>query len=203
MGFAKKSKCEENGFTLNTCGSNGGEKPPMPLTLGGKMNITIRLAVPSDAPDMAEVGMRSWEAAYKHILPADYIREKNATRPQQFRESITDENTTAYVIQKDGKTAGIMKLAPPADDDVDDTFYEMHYIYLHPDYFRQGIGAQAMKFAFQKARELGKTFMVIWVFAENTNTIEFYKKCGFIADNKSRTQSRGRDVVIIRMRKTL
>lgn len=28
-------------------------------------NITIRLAVPSDAPDMAEVHMRSWEVAYK------------------------------------------------------------------------------------------------------------------------------------------
>ena len=40
------------------------------------LNITIRLASPDDALDMAVVGMRSWEAAYKNILSADYIREK-------------------------------------------------------------------------------------------------------------------------------
>lgn len=33
------------------------------------MNITIRLAEPADAPDMAEVFIRSWEKAYKDIIP--------------------------------------------------------------------------------------------------------------------------------------
>ena len=61
------------------------------------MNIAIRLAVPADAPDMAEVGMRSWEVAYKDILPADYIREKNAARPEQYRRTITAENKN-YMI---------------------------------------------------------------------------------------------------------
>ena len=37
--------------------------------------VFIRLAVPADAPDMAEVHMRSWEVAYKDIIPAEYIRE--------------------------------------------------------------------------------------------------------------------------------
>jgi len=46
-----------------------------------RRRITIRLAVHSDAPDMAEVLMRSWETAYKDIIPLDFIREKNATRP--------------------------------------------------------------------------------------------------------------------------
>ena len=43
-----------------------------------EMDIVIRLATSSDALDMAEVHMRSWEIAYKNIIPADYIREKNA-----------------------------------------------------------------------------------------------------------------------------
>jgi len=34
--------------------------------------VTIRLAVAADAPDMAEVFMRSWEVAYKGIIPDDY-----------------------------------------------------------------------------------------------------------------------------------
>ena len=48
---------------------------------GFGINITIRPAVLTDAPDMAEVHMRSWEVAYKDIIPAEYIKEKNATRP--------------------------------------------------------------------------------------------------------------------------
>jgi len=167
------------------------------------MNITIRLAVPADAPDMAEVGMRSWEVAYKDILPADYIREKNATRSEQYKRVITDENENSYVIQKDGKTVGIMKIAPSQDGDTDENYYELHYIYLHPDYFRQGIGTQAVEFAFDKARGLGKRFMNVWVLAENENSIRFYEKCGFEADNKTATQNRGKEVVIIRMRADL
>ncbi|MDR2686643.1 MAG: hypothetical protein LBB75_02745, partial [Oscillospiraceae bacterium] len=62
---------------------------------------------------MAEVHMRSWEAAYKDIVPADYIREKNAARPAFYKRVITEENTDFYVIQLDGKTVGIMRIAPP------------------------------------------------------------------------------------------
>ena len=55
-------------------------------------NITIRLAVPADAPDMAEVHMRSWEVAYKGIIPAAFIKDKNATRHELYKRVITDEN---------------------------------------------------------------------------------------------------------------
>ena len=163
------------------------------------MGITIRLAVPADALDMAEVLMTSWEVAYKNILQQDYIREKNATRKEQYQRVITDENENSYVIQKDSKTVGIMKVAEPTDDDLDGSYYEMHYIYLHPNYFRQGIGAVALKFAFAKAREMGKRFISLWVFAENENSIEFYKKCGFRADGKTKTQEHGKPMEVIRM----
>ena len=165
-----------------------------------KKTIAIRLAVPADAPDMAEVGMRSWEAAYKDILSAEYIREKNATRPELFKRVITDDNMHSYVIQYEGKTVGIMRIAPPQDDDLGEDFYELHYIYIHPDYYRQGIGTQAMEFAYGKARSLGKTAMALWVFAENINSIKFYEKCGFVADGKVREENRGKVTKSIRMR---
>ena len=165
--------------------------------------VAIRLAVPADAPEMAEVGMRSWEAAYKDIIPADFIRQKNATRPEHFKKSITHENKYTYVIQRGGKTVGIMHVAPSSDMDLDDSFYELHYIYLHPDYFRQGIGTKALDFAFDLARKLGKTAMSVWVLAENVNSIKFYEKCGFIADGSVKPREYGRVLECIRMRKTL
>ena len=166
-------------------------------------DITIRLAKPSDAADMAEVHMRSWEAAYKDIIPEEYIKTKNATRPDLFKRIITDENKTQYVIQADGKTVGIMCIAPPKDDDVDDNYYELHGIYLHPDYYRRGIGTQAMKFVCDETRKLNKKYINVWVFAVNTNSINFYKKCGFIADGKTQTMECGKTMECIRMKKEL
>jgi len=77
-----------------------------------------------------------------------------------------------------------MKVAPPTDDDVGDNTYELHYIYLHPDYFRMGIGTKAMEFAFKKLTVFGKTAMIVLVLDENANSIKFYEKCGFTADGK-------------------
>ena len=114
-------------------------------------NITIRLAVPADAPDMAEVMMRSWEAAYKDIIPAEYVREKNATRLDMFKRTLP-ENIYTYVIQYEEKTVGIVRVAPPDYGDMDNAYYDLHSLYLHPDYFGQGIGTQAMEFVFEKAR---------------------------------------------------
>ena len=165
------------------------------------MNITIRLATPADAPDMAEVHMRSWEVAYKDIIPPEYIQATNATRPALWKRIITDENTTQYVIQTRGKTVGIMcVVATPQDDDVSNDVCELEGIYLHPDYYRQGIGTQAMEFAFDIARGWGKTAMTLWVFAENANSIKFYEKCGFTADGKTKTLDCGRTMECMRMR---
>jgi GNAT superfamily N-acetyltransferase len=167
------------------------------------MKITIRLAKPDDALDIAEVQMRSWEVAYKDIIPMEYIKAKNATRHELYQRIITNENTTQHVIQVDDKTVGIMGIGEPKDDDVDDSYYELYVIYLHPDYFRKGIGTQAVNFAFEKARNLGKRFMNVWVLAENYNSINFYKKYGFVADGKTHTREYGKVMGSIRMRKEL
>ena len=168
------------------------------------MNITIRLAKPADALDMAEVHMRSWEVAYKDIIPMEYIKEKNATRPDLFKRIITDENTTQYVIQKGDKTVGIMCVVDmPQDDDADENVCELEGIYLHPDYYRQGIGTKAMEYAFDIARYWKKTVMTLWVFSENTGAIKFYEKCGFIADGSTKTYNCGKIMECIRMRRDL
>jgi GNAT superfamily N-acetyltransferase len=167
------------------------------------MNITLRLAVPADAPDMAEVHMRSWEVAYKDIIPTEYIKEKNATRPAQWVKILAEMKYLQRVIQVDGKTVGIMCVAPPQDDDVGDECYELHGIYLHPDYYRQGIGTQAVEYAYEIARGLGKTVMTVWVFADNANSIKFYEKCGFVADGKTKPHDMGKTIYSIRMRRNL
>lgn len=173
------------------------------------MNITIRRALPADAADMAEILSRSWEAAYKNIIPAEYISEKNATRLALFRRIVTGEDTGHCVIEKGGKSIGIMWVGTPKQeshvdtDDIDDSFYELHSLYIHPDFWRQGIGSEAMEFAVSRARSAGKRNIILWVFAENTGAISFYEKCGFTADGAYKLYNCGRELKAIRMRLAL
>ena len=166
-------------------------------------NITIRLAVPDDAPNMADVHMRSWEVAYKDIIPAAFIKEKNTGRHELYKRVITNDNTNTYVIQHCGKIIGIMRVAPPIDDDASEDWYELHFIYLHPDYYRQGIGTRAMEFAFDIAQNLGKKIMVVWVLEDNINSVKFYEKCGFTADGKTSEREFGKILKSARMRRVL
>lgn len=168
-----------------------------------EMNITIRLAVPADAPDMAEIHMRSWEAAYKDIIPEEYIREKNAGRTALWERILGSINTTQYIIKKDGKTAGMMGIGASRDENAGDDTYELMGLYLLPEYFRQGIGTQAMEFAFDMTRVLGKKHMTVWLLEDNLNAKRFYKKCGFISDGNKREQNFGKPLNSIRMRRDL
>lgn len=167
------------------------------------MNIEILLARPADALDFAEIHARSWEVAYKDIIPADYITRQSATRPALWQKILTDENANKYKIVCDGKTAGFVDVDSAQDSDLGDDFYELRGIYLHPDYFRMGIGSIAMVFALKMARDKGKKHMVLWVFEENINSISFYKKHGFRADGKTEIHECGKPVNSIRMRRTL
>jgi len=166
-------------------------------------NIAIRLAVRADASKIAEVHMRSWEVAYKDIIPADFIREKNASRLALWCQLITDENTTKYVIQTDGLIIGFMSIDQARDDDLNDNCYELQAIYLHPDYFRLGAGTHAVTFAFNTARRLGKSNIVVWVLEKNTSSIKFYENCGFIVDGKTQTLNYGKALKAIRMMRNI
>ena len=73
------------------------------------------LAKPADAPDMAEIISRSWETAYKDIIPMEAIRKQNATRLSLFKRIITEENDSQYVIRAEGKTVGIMSVASASE----------------------------------------------------------------------------------------
>ena len=167
--------------------------------------IIIRPAVATDANDVAEVCMSSWESAYKDFVPAEYMRERRKRIFTTTEQNLNDEkiNHYYYTILLSDIIIGFLVVAPSRDEDTDDSVYEVGAIYLHPEYYRQGIGTQAMEFACNIARALNKKTMIVWVFADNHASIGFYKKCGFTEDGTSRILECGKPLNTIRMRKDL
>ena len=152
------------------------------------MNIVIRPAIPSDAPHVAEVLMRAWEVAYPDIMPTEYIQERNGLRPEQYMQRLADDDNTYYVFCDGERIVGYMRIVDaPKDDTVDSSAFDLEQIYLHPEYWHQGIGTQALAFAFDLTRDAGKSEMTVWVLAQNTSAIAFYKKAGSLPTAQSAT----------------
>ena len=166
--------------------------------------INICLATPADAPDMAEILMRSWEVAYKEIMPPDVIREKNATRHDLYKRVITEYNTIHYIIQKNEKTVGLVRMDNASCTDLNDSFYELLAIYIHPNYWREGIGSYAMDFILNHAQGLRKTAIIVWVLEKNADAIKFYEKFDFKIDGATTTVDYGEPPLnVVRMRRRL
>ena len=166
------------------------------------MKFNIRLATLKDALAMAIVHIRSWEVAYKDIIPEEFILEKNKMRPALYEKVITEDNKMAYVITIDNKVVGIMGISKPYEE-ASNEYYELYYLYLDPDYIYQGIGTKAIQFACDYACSLGKKYLIVWVLALNTNAISFYQKCGFTFDGIEKTVEYGKKLKCLRMMKNL
>jgi Acetyltransferases len=163
------------------------------------MNIQFRLAKDDDVPDMAKIHTRSVEACSKNIYPPGYL-DKKADIQEVFKRIIIEQKIITYIIENDLKPIGLLLFSPPNDNDLDDTFYELIGLFIHPDYFRMGIGTLSMDFFIKKVHELGKKSAVVWVIDGNTNAMNFYKKCGFTADGKIKTHNAdGKPINSIRM----
>ena len=108
------------------------------------------------------------------------------------------------VTQRHGsfcKAATRRSIAPPQDEDLDDSFYELQGIYLHPDYCQKGVGTQAIDFALSFASSIGKKSMVVWAFEESSWARRFYEKCGFAFDGMKKEFEYGKTLIGVRYRR--
>ena len=154
--------------------------------------IIIRKAELRDAPACAEIHSRGWEAAYAGFIPADLIAQKNAARPAVWPGYLASGRYDYYVPVLEDKVVGFLSLRQPEkEENLLDCYYEVGGIYLHPSVYRRGIGRQLMAFAEERAREKGKTAMILWVFADNAPSRRFYEACGYKPDGTSKTETFG------------
>ena len=156
------------------------------------MAVTIRPAVLSDAPACAEIHCRGWEAAYSDFIPAEAIARKNATRFEAWPGYLASGKYDYYVPVLEGRVVGFMSIGRPgAHENLPGCYYELAGIYLHPSVFRQGIGRQLMAFAEERARALGKTAIMLWVFEANAASRRFYEACGYTPDGAAQEHEYG------------
>ena len=145
----------------------------------------IRKAALKDAASIAAIEVSSSRYAYKNIVPDEFLFNDLSVeaRIPVYERWLNEKRFELYVFEDpDTKIIkGMMGIGRCEDDDKDNAF-ELHFIYVDPQYVRQGIGAQMLEFFEQQGVEKGFSKFVIWVLAENKMGINFYEKHGYGSD---------------------
>ncbi len=148
--------------------------------------LEVRPATPSDAQAIAEIHVRTWQSAYKGLLPdASLAGLSVADRFRLWRRMLGDPDTSVsvHVAQIGGEVVGFCSVGPAQDlADRNPDVSELFAIYVEPQYQSRGVGASLLAVAERTMREWGTLSGVLWVLIDNEPAISFYLQHGWAAD---------------------
>ncbi len=150
--------------------------------------IQIRPAREEDAANIARVHVRSWQTAYRGILPDSYLDAlEPSSREERWREVLRPpmESRHTFVAeiatrQVDG-IVGFASGGPERDGlTVEGIAYkgEIYALYLLAEYRRQAIGHRLVAAATEWLIAEGMDSTVIWALRDNGPARAFYEALG-------------------------
>jgi GNAT superfamily N-acetyltransferase len=151
------------------------------------MLVEIRKATFEDAAAIAGVHVMSWQAAYKGIMPDQFLNELSVeARSALWQKSLQAGNLSVLVACAGAAIAGWIAFGACRDADKDSTWAEVEALYVLPEFWSNGIGERLGNSACQLLRDAGYSFVSIWVLSENHRARAFYERIGFAHDDSSK-----------------
>lgn len=148
------------------------------MTLGDEM--TVRRAVLSDAPAIALVHVRSWQATYRGMIADEVLDNLSVEASTRSWEGTID---TVWVGLVDDEVVAFASAGPSRDEDA---AFELYAIYALPSAWGTGLGHSLMKAALD-----GEPDVIVWVLEENRRARDFYERQGFRPDGVTKIQHVG------------
>ena len=158
-----------------------------------------RLAIPDDARAIAEVHVRSWQAAYRGVVADEFLDSLDVDRRVEMIEGvIRDESKGLLVAEQDGHVAGFSMLAASYDEG----WGEVLAIYASPDHWGVGVGYELMAASVEWLHEQGYQRAMLMVLEDNPRARTFYERQGWSLGKRIRIENiGGRDLTEVRYEK--
>ena len=142
----------------------------------------IRPAEPRDAAAVADVHVRTWEAAYEHVFGADRLAEIDVARRRAIAEQAIASGGVA-VAEDDGRIVGFVSVGPSTDVDGEG---ELYAIYVLPEAWGSGAGHRLME-AGKELLRASYTDATLYVLDDNPRARRFYEREGWALDGTTKT----------------
>ena len=149
--------------------------------------MLLRRARLADAAAVAGVHVRSWQVAYRGLLPDEYLdglRPKDRAQRYTFGELDSQQPETIVAIDH-GTICGFATTGPCRDDDRQGTG-ELLALYVDPARWRLGIGRALIRGARRRLAQQGFGKAGLWVLAGNERAERFYRLDGWAPDGARR-----------------
>lgn len=149
--------------------------------------MNFRLAAIDDVPGIVKVRVDTWRTAYKHIFPADFLKNMSyEDKEGRWRQIFTnpERDIFFYIAETDAKE--IVGFALGGLEQYDLTLNipaikkyvgEIMAMYVLKEYQQRGIGLKLVKKVVERLLENNINSMIIWVLKDNPNW-KFYEILG-------------------------
>lgn len=156
--------------------------------------IGLRAARRGDELAVAALHVRSWQEAYRGLMPAEFLdaldpRDRVGRYTFEATEAGAPTTVLAVAVGEDGEeaVAGFATFGASRDEDAPG-LGEVYALYVDPDRHRGGVGRLLMGEARRRLREAGFAAAILWVLRGNERAVRFYEGEGWIADGATREE---------------
>jgi ribosomal protein S18 acetylase RimI-like enzyme len=149
----------------------------------------MRDARPEDAFEIAGVHVRAWQAAYRGLLPGEYLdglRAEDRMTHYNFDDGRPGHPTTIVAVA-DATIWGFATTGPALDHEAAGTG-QIYAFYVDPQMWGRGAGRSLMAEAQARLRRQGFGAALLWVLAGNKRAENFYQAHGWQPDGQRREQ---------------
>ena len=154
--------------------------------------MEIRRALADDALGVARVHVRSWQAAYRGLLPDLYLDQLDVERrrvgwTQTIAETDWPRSCTLVAAEANANVVGFAHVGPARDDDADPVVVgELAAIYALPEVWGSGVGRRLMAAAVNVLRDASFAEAILWVLEGNDRAQRFYEIGGWQLDGAAK-----------------
>jgi len=167
----------------------------------------IRNASIDDADAIGAVVVRAWQAAYRGIMPDDYLDGLRAEqRAAMWRRVLADLGPDRWVrvLTVGDELVGIASCGPELADVSDGEACELYAINLDPHHWGRGLGRALLSDVTRGLGDVGYHTAVLWVATGNERARRLYEFEGWTAEGPARdAEILGVTVNEVRYRKRL
>ena len=157
------------------------------------MAMIIREPSKNDARGLAEVHVRSWQAAYKGQVPDDFLDNLSVDqREKQWHLTLNSPSNKVLVAEVEQRIVAFISFGPVRDEELNkNAVGEVYAIYALEEFWDRGIGRRLMEASLSVLREMNCSTVKVWVLDTNQRAISFYQKFGFAAEDMQKVGARG------------
>jgi ribosomal protein S18 acetylase RimI-like enzyme len=157
--------------------------------------MQIRTAVVEDAAQIADVHVRSWQGAYRGLMPQQYLDGLDPAARAEMWATIASRadgvRSGVLVAEDETAVAAFLSFGPTRDDGQDPgRTGEIAAIYAAPDAWGTGCGRDLMTSALEILGRAGYEQVTLWVLDTNTRAQRFYEAAGFRFDGAEQVDER-------------